>query len=224
MRTTMASTAVEDYVRALYLLQESRPGAAVTTGQLAERLHVTPASASAMLKHLADMGLVEHTDYHGGRLTEQGRRLALELTRHHRLVEQFLAEVLEIPWELVHDEADRLEHAISETVEASIASRLGDPQRDPHGDPIPTAQLAVNEPPTLPLDQLAIGATGRFVRVRDPQPAMLRYLSEAGIALGQRLAVLERQPFGGATTVQAENGVHTIGKQLAELMRVEVEE
>ena len=166
---------------------------------------------------------MSHVDYRGATLTEAGRRLAIELTRHHRLLEQFLSEVLDVPWDRVHAEADRLEHALSEDVEARIAGHLGHPLRDPHGDPIPSDALTVNEPATYPLSEVAVGAKGRFVRIRDPQPDMLRHLSEEGIHVGDRLEVLERQPFGGATRVRARHGSHTIGAELAALMRIEIE-
>jgi DtxR family Mn-dependent transcriptional regulator len=219
----LATAAVEDYVRALYVLQEARPGVAVSTSRLAARLAVTPASASGMLRHLAALGLVRRTDYHGAQLTEQGERLALEMTRHHRLLEQFLHEVLAMPWDEVHREADMLEHALSEDVEARIAARLGDPLRDPHGDPIPNADLVVVERPTCSLQELAVGAGGRFVRISDAEPAMLRYLDENRIRLGDRLEVVERLPFGEATTVRSPAGVRSIGDKLAKAMRIEVE-
>jgi DtxR family Mn-dependent transcriptional regulator len=205
------------------LLEEAEPGAAVTTTRLANRLSVTPASATGMVKRLAELGLVDHADYRGARLSARGRHLALEITRHHRLLEQFLAEVLEVPWDLVHTEADELEHGLSEELEARIAKRLGDPDRDPHGDPIPTAALEVSELPTVSLAELAVGQRGTFVRAFDAEPAMLRYLSESGIHLGDLLEVLERQPFGGATVVRCPAGERAIGAELAPHLRVEAE-
>ncbi len=219
----VASTAVEDYVRAVYLLQEASPEAAVSTNQLAARLQVRPASASAMVKRLAELGYVRHTGYRGAVLTDKGRRLGLELTRHHRLLEQFLAEVLGVPWDRLHEEADRLEHGLSEEVEARMADRLGHPLRDPHGDPIPSDGLALSEPASVPLVDLPVGAKGRFVRIRDPQPEMLRYLAGEGVAVGERLEVLARDPLG-ETLVRARRRSHAIPAELGALMRIEVED
>jgi DtxR family Mn-dependent transcriptional regulator len=219
----LASAAVEDYLRALYLLEEAEPTVAVTTARLARRLGVTPASAVGMVKRLASLGLVDHTDYRGARLTARGRQLALELTRHHRLLEQFLSQVLDVPWDLVHAEADELEHGLSEDLEARIAARLGEPARDPHGDPIPNPALEVSEPPAVSLPELAVGQGGTFVRAFDAEPAMLRYLDESDIRLGDRLEVVGRQPFGGAIVVRCPGGERAIGGELAAHMRVEPE-
>src|SRR5213080_2079199 len=178
------SSAVEDYAKAIYALQERGEGCAVTTNALAERLHVTPASASAMAKKLNSMGLVEHEPYRGVQLTGKGSAIALEVIRHHRLLELYLSESLGVPWDRVHDEAEVLEHVLSEELEELIAAKLGDPTHDPHGDPIPTADLVVEEVPTERLADLEAGAAGCFVRVSDSDPAMLRYLADRGIAPG----------------------------------------
>jgi DtxR family transcriptional regulator, Mn-dependent transcriptional regulator len=204
------------------VLQEAQPGVAVGTTRLAERLGVASASASGMFKRLVGLGLVNHAHYHGARLTEPGERLALELTRHHRLLELLLSEVLEMPWHLVHEEADRLEHGLSEELEAQISARLGNPQRDPHGSPIPSAQLVVSEQPTEGLDGLRLGASGSLVRVFGADPAMLRYLDGAGIKLGDPLQVIDREPSGGATTVRAHGQLRSIEPELAARMRIKV--
>jgi DtxR family Mn-dependent transcriptional regulator len=175
-----------------------------------------------MLKRLGDLGLVSHTHYHGARLTERGERLALELTRHHRLLELLLSEVLGMPWHLIHEEADRLEHGLSEELEAQISARLGDPTRDPHGSPIPSAQLAVTEPATDSLGGLGIGTSGSLARISGADPAMLRYLDGVGIKLGDPLQVIDREPSGGATTVCAHGQVRSIGPELAARMRIKV--
>ena len=216
---------MEDYCKAVYTL-ESREDAPVSTNALAERLQITPGSVSAMLKKLGELGLIAHDPYRGVRLTDQGRRVALEVIRHHRLLELFLAETLEMPWDRVHAEAEVLEHVISEELERLIAAKLGDPTLDPHGDPIPSADLELRERKTLSLEHLQEGERGRFVRVSDADPEMLRYLSERGISPGERLEVLECQPFGGPLTVSFEGGKareHALGGQLAGAMRVEVE-
>jgi DtxR family Mn-dependent transcriptional regulator len=155
-------------------------------------------------------------------LTPAGERLALEMLRHHRLLELYLAEHLDVPWDRVHEEAEALEHVISEDLEARIAAKLGDPTHDPHGDPIPSVDLAIDEADTRSLESLDAGARGRFVRVSDSDPAMLRYLDERGIALGDDLEVLERQPFGGPLTVVIGGARQVLGGALARAMRVEV--
>lgn len=213
-------TAVEDYAKAVYVL-ESRTDAPVSTTALAERLRVTAASASAMVKKLDGLGLVDHVPYHGVVLTAEGRRVALEVLRHHRLLETFLAEELGLPWDRVHAEAEVLEHHLSEELEALIAAKLGDPALDPHGDPIPTAEGRLREPATCPLDELQVGDRGLFVRVSDADPAMLRYLADRGIRPGQRFEVVDRQPFGGPVFVRFADEVHPLGGALAAAMRTE---
>ena len=153
------SASVQDYAKAVYAL-EARKGEAVSTTELAERLGVTPGSVSAMVRKLSEVGLVEHEPYHGVRLTDQGRRVALEVLRHHRLIELFLAEELGMPWDRVHAEAEVLEHVLSEELEELIAARLGDPTVDPHGDPIPTVEFGIEERATHSLDELPVGAVG----------------------------------------------------------------
>jgi DtxR family Mn-dependent transcriptional regulator len=217
------SPAVQDYAKAVYAL-EARGSGAVSTNDLAERLGVTPGSASAMVRKLSEVGLVQHEPYHGVRLTQRGRRVALEVLRHHRLIELFLAEELGMPWDRVHAEAEVLEHAISEDLEQLIADRLGHPKLDPHGDPIPTEGFEIDERPTRSLDELSPGAVGRFVRVSDSEPEMLRYLAEQGIALGDHLRVTGRQPFGGPVFVSVGEREQPLGGDLARAMRIELEE
>jgi len=221
--TDLFSASVQDYAKAVYAL-EARKGAAVSTTELAERLGVTPGSVSAMVRKLSEEGLVEHEPYRGVRLTSQGRRVALEVLRHHRLLELFLAEELGMPWDRVHAEAEVLEHVLSEELEELIAARLGDPTVDPHGDPIPTVELGIEERETHSLDQLLPGAAGCFVRVSDSDPEMLRYLAEHGIAIGARLKVVERQPFGGPVFVRFGEREQALGGALARAMRIEIEE
>lgn len=220
---TRASEAIEDYTKAIYALQHRGEDRPVSTNDLAERLGVTPASASAMVKKLADRGLVEHAPYHGVRLTADGERVALEVLRHHRLLELYLAEQLDVPWDRVHAEAEALEHAISEDLEARIAAKLGQPTRDPHGDPIPGADLSIEEGSTRSLAELTPGDRGRFVRVSDSDPAMLRYLHERGLRIGDRVELLDRQPFDGPLTVRFSGGQSILGGALAAAMRVELD-
>jgi DtxR family transcriptional regulator, Mn-dependent transcriptional regulator len=217
------SHAIEDYAKSIYSLQQRSAGGTVTTNALAERCGVTPASASAMVKKLAEHGLAIHEPYHGVRLTEAGERLALEMLRHHRLLELYLAEHLDVPWDRVHEEAEALEHVLSEDLEARIAAKLGNPTHDPHGDPIPDSDLVIDEGDTEPLSGVAIGAGGRFVRVSDSDSRMLRYLAEQGIAIGDRCVVTARQPFDGPITASFDGAEHVLGRTLARAMRIELD-
>ena len=220
---TRRSAAIEDYAKAIYALAR-RDAGIVATSALAERLGITPGSVSAMLRRLDELGLVEHVPYKGVVLTAEGERVALEVMRHHRLLELYLAEQLDVPWDRVHEEAEALEHVLSEDLAARIAAKLGDPTHDPHGDPIPTAELQINERETARLGDLATGDRGRFVRVSDADPAMLRYLDEHGVQLGSRFEVLDRQPFDGPLTVRFDDGVHLLGGALVAAMRVELDQ
>ena len=218
------SSAVQDYAKAIYSLEQRCAGGAVTTNALAERLGVSPASASGMVKKLDGLGLVEHVPYKGVVLTGRGMKVALEVLRHHRLLERYLAEELGVPWDRVHDEAEVLEHVLSEELEELIAAKLGHPTIDPHGDPIPTADLRIIERRTVSMEALDAGDTGRFVRISDSDPEMLRYLSARGIAPGDRFAVVDKQPFGGPIFARFGDApdIHPLGGRLAAAMRVEV--
>jgi DtxR family transcriptional regulator, Mn-dependent transcriptional regulator len=219
--STPRSQAIEDYTKAIYAL-EHRDAEPVSTNALAERLGVTPASASGMVKRLGELGLVEHEPYRGVSLTEDGRRIALEVIRHHRLLELYLVETLGVPWDRVHQEAEVLEHVLSEELEELIAAKLGDPTHDPHGDPIPTRELTIEEGTTQTLQSLEPGARATFVRVSDSDPAMLRFLAERGIAPGDRFEVIEKQPFDGPLFVRFGDRIQVLGGSLARAMRVEV--
>jgi DtxR family transcriptional regulator, Mn-dependent transcriptional regulator len=215
------TTAVQDYAKAIYTL-ESRDGAVSTTA-LATLLEVRPASVSGMLRKLDTLGLVEHERYRGVRLTERGRHVALEVIRHHRLVELFLVESLGMTWDEVHAEAEVLEHALSEELEELIAAKLGDPTVDPHGDPIPSRELELAETPAPALTELEPGDTATFVRISDSEPEMLRFLGERGIVPGTRLELVERQPFDGPLFVRVGKDTHVLGANLARAMRVRTE-
>ena len=214
------SQAVQDYAKAIWALAQ-REHEPVSTSAIAERLGVSPASASAMVKRLEALGLVRREPYHGVELTPAGERVALEVIRHHRLLELYLAEALGMPWDRVHDEAEVLEHAISPQLSELIAEKLGNPTHDPHGDPIPTAEGEIDDAPTRSLADLEPGERGVFARVSDSNPAMLRYLSQRGIGRGSELEVVEREPFGGPIQVRASGRDHALGDQLARAMRVE---
>jgi DtxR family transcriptional regulator, Mn-dependent transcriptional regulator len=215
------SNAVQDYAKAIWSLAQ-RGDQPVSTSALAERLEVSPASASAMIKRLESMGLVEHEPYHGVQLTRAGERVALEVLRHHRLLELYLAEALGMSWDRVHEEAEVLEHAISPALSELIAAKLGNPTHDPHGDPIPTADGEIDEAPTRALSDLEPGARGLFVRVSDSDPDMLRYLAERGIAPGDRFEVVAREPFEGPLTVRFAGSSHVLGGALPQAMRTVV--
>ena len=223
LETPGVCSAVEDYAKAIYNL-ESRDGGAVATNELAERLGVTPASASAMVKRLDDLDLVSHVPYRGVQLTERGAKVALEVIRHHRLLELYLAETLGVPWDRVHDEAEVLEHVLSEELEELIAAKLGNPTHDPHGDPIPTRDGRIEDRHTDSLQSLEPGQRGIFLRISDAEPEMLRYLGERGIAPGDRFEVVDKQPFDGPLFVRFGNEQHVLGGSLARAMRVEVAE
>ena len=214
-----ATEAIEDYVKAIYSLQHGGEEP-VSTSALAERLGVTAGSASGMMKKLDGLGLVDHVPYRGVVLTPLGRRLALEVLRHHRLLELYLSEAFGMPWDQVHAEAEVLEHVLSEELEDLIAAKLGDPRVDPHGDPIPSRDGSIDEPETRSLADLAVGDRALFLRVSDSNPDMLRYLAEREIRPGQELEVTGKQPFGGPLFVRIAGGEHALGGALARAMRV----
>jgi DtxR family transcriptional regulator, Mn-dependent transcriptional regulator len=216
---TEVSEAVQDYAKAIWSL--GRGGGAVSTSAIADRLGVSPASASAMVKRLEVMGLLSRKPYHGVQLTPRGERVALEVVRLHRLVELYLAEALGMPWDRVHEEAEVLEHAISPELSELIAEKLGNPTRDPHGDPIPTLDGEIEELPTRSLSELEPGEHGVFVRVSDSDPEMLRYLSSRGISPGDVFHVVEKQPFDGPISVRFGDEVHVLGGALTRAMRTE---
>jgi DtxR family transcriptional regulator, Mn-dependent transcriptional regulator len=212
------SPAVQDYAKAIWTLAR-RSSEPVSTSAIAERLEVSPASTSAMVKRLESLGLAVREPYRGVELTTAGERVALEVVRHHRLIELYLAEALGMSWDRVHEEAEVLEHAISPELSELIAQKLGNPTVDPHGDPIPTRDGEIHEPVTTALADLQPGERGIFVRVSDSDPAMLRYLHGRGIAPGDRFEVLAREPFEGPLTVRIGTGEHVLGGALPRAMR-----
>ncbi len=217
---TLPTAAVEDYAKAIYSLTGWGEETA-STNDLADKLGVKAGSVSAMIKKLDRAGLVERVPYHGVRLTAEGTRVAMAVLRRHRLLELFLAEVLDVPWDRVHDEAEVLEHALSEDLTELISTKLGDPGFDPHGDPIPDRHLEIVEGETVALADLAPGDTARFVRVSDSNPEMLAYLSQCGIGVGDRFELTDRQPFDGPITIRVNAATHVLGLTLAQAMRVE---
>jgi DtxR family transcriptional regulator, Mn-dependent transcriptional regulator len=205
--------AIQDYVKEIYKVESA--GSRVTTSALAARLGVSPPSATAMLKKLASLGLVKHERYHGARLTRKGEKVALEVIRHHRLLEQYLSQTLGLPIDALHDEADRLEHALSEELEAHIDRTLGYPTHDPHGDPIPGPDLKLVVSQAMPLSALEPGSKATVSRVPDGDGELLRYLSELKLTPGSRIEVRESAPFEGPLTVRVGGADHAISRELA---------
>jgi DtxR family Mn-dependent transcriptional regulator len=214
------SAAAEDYVKAIYSLTRREPAGASTT-DLADRLGIAAGSVSTMVKRLDEAGLVDHAPYKGVRLTAEGERLALGVLRRHRLLELFLHNALDIPWEDVHRYAEELEHSASDELIEIIADKLDDPVADPHGDPIPSRDLVIDEGATDTLANLEPGEHATLVRVSDSDPEMLRYLAEQGIGIGDELEMIGRQPFDGPCEIRIGQRRHDLGLKLARAMRIE---
>jgi len=218
----MLSEAVQDYLKAIYKLAQAEAGP-VTTSLIAARLEVAPASVTNMVKKLAELRLLEHTPYQGVELTPAGVKIALEIIRHHRLLELYLAETLGYAWDQVHAEADRLEHAISEEFEDRIDQALGYPRVGAHGEPIPSKQGDIDTPRYQPLAQMQAGQQAVVRRVSDRYPEMLRYLDEVGLKLGVRVEVREKAPFQGPLVLRIDGGRKklTLGLEVASHVFVE---
>jgi DtxR family Mn-dependent transcriptional regulator len=216
---TKQTAAKEDYLRAIYDL--GRGGEAVSTTALAERLGVAPASVTGMLKKLDQLGLAVHTPYAGVRLTPEGELVALEVIRHHRLIETFLAETLGVGWDAVHDEAHRLEHHISEALEDRMADALGNPTRDPHGAAIPPKEGPFVEPVYASLAEASAGEHLVIREVADEDAERLRYLGSLGLWLDTELTVLSVAPFDGPIIVRVGPREHALGRALAATISVE---
>jgi DtxR family Mn-dependent transcriptional regulator len=216
------SRAVEDYLKAIrHLQQEKTP---VSTSALAQHLDRSPASVTNMIKNLAERRLVEHEPYHGVRLSDSGEREALRIIRRHRVIEAYLIENLGYSWDRVHAEAERLEHAASDELVERMAVVLGDPELDPHGSPIPTADGELPERSHPLLSEVVEGAKVIVREVNDSDGSRLRYLAELGLYPGTRLEVLDREPFGGPIRLRIGSRERSLGRSLAEAVRVEEEE
>jgi DtxR family Mn-dependent transcriptional regulator len=211
-RPRQLSSSVQDYVKELYKLQGD---GRASTSAVAERMGVAPASATSMLKKLATLGLAEHEPYRGARLTASGERVAIEMIRHHRLLEEYLSKSLGLSIDAVHAEADRLEHALSEELEALIDASLGFPTHDPHGDPIPSADLELDQRELRGLDELPAGTRAIVQRVPDSDRELLRYLDELGLVPGELVEVIVSAPFAGPVSVRARGTDHAIARELA---------
>jgi len=215
----MLSEAVQDYLKAIYKLQEQ--AGVVSTSALAQAMDVTAASATGMVKKLAGLKLVRHNPYQGVVLTRAGQKMALEILRHHRLLELYLAEALGYTWDKVHEEAERLEHVISEEFEDKIFEALGRPTRDPHGDPIPTKDGTIAAAEHDRLSDLEPGTRGVIRQVSDSDAEMLRYLGTRGLVPDTAFQVLDKAPFNGPITIRTGRTSHVLGRELARHIWVE---
>jgi DtxR family transcriptional regulator, Mn-dependent transcriptional regulator len=213
------TASVEDYLKTIYDL-ERHTGTATTT-DIAHRLDIAPASVTGMVRRLAGQGLLTHEPYHGVRLSDEGQRVALLTLRRHRVIETYLARVLNYPWDEVHAEADRLEHAASDALIDRMAKAMGEPCVDPHGAPIPTREGQVDERHYAALSELPLGARARIVRVSDEDPARLRYLAELGLVPGADITVVSRAPYEGPIELRVGDTPRSIGPALAAGIHVE---
>ncbi|MGH3057088.1 MAG: metal-dependent transcriptional regulator [Gaiellaceae bacterium] len=213
MSKPVLSAAIQDYLKEIYKLQSE--GTRPTTTAIAGRMGVAPSSATSMLKKLAALGLAEHAPYRGVELSEAGTKIALEVVRHHRLLEVYLAKTLGLSIDAVHAEADRLEHVLSEELEARIDEQLGFPTHDPHGDPIPDAGLRIEARELRSLDALEPGEEAIVERVPDGDSALLRYLAGLRLVPGGRVTMRRSEPFDGPVTVLVDGEEHAISRELA---------
>lgn len=209
---------VEDYLKAIYRL--SAQGGFATTSDIAAILSLSAPSVSGMVKRLSEMGLIEHVPYRGVQLTSQGRRAALKMIRRHRVLELYLTRNLSYDWDSVHNEAERLEHAVSDDLIERMAASLGDPRYDPHGDPIPTATGDIEETELVSLADAPVGSDLELRQVGTQDAARLRYFAEQGLVPGVRVSITDRQPFNGPTTVYlyASGTARIVGRELAQVL------
>ena len=216
----MPSSTVENYLRHIYLALIDNPSMRLSMGQLASLMEVVPGTATAMVKTLAEAGLVDYEPYAGVSLTKQGEVLAIHMVRRHRLLELFLVEVLALDWNQVHEEADKLEHAVSDRIIERIDQMLGYPELDPHGDPIPKPDGQLGSPPGTDLTQYAAGATVTLVRVADQDPAFLTFLRENNLSPQSQLTVIERDSGAGTFRLRVGGQVVTLSREVASKLLV----
>jgi DtxR family Mn-dependent transcriptional regulator len=211
---------VEDYLKTIYEL-ETRDGAA-GTNEIAAALQIAAPSVSGMIRRLSGQGLITHEPYKGVQLTREGRRAALRTIRRHRVIEAYLTQALGYPWDRVHDEAERLEHAASDELIDRMATAIGEPETDPHGAPIPTREGTLSaDPPLSALAELGEGARARIARVGDRDAERLRYLATLGMAIGAEIELVSREPYDGPITVKVDGRRRVIGRELARQILVE---
>ena len=208
---------VEDYLKAIYQL--SPEGRTASTSEIANLLALSAPSVTGMVKRLSEHGLLEHIPYRGVQLTEEGRRAALRMVRRHRLIEAYLVEFLGYSWDTVHEEAERLEHAVSDTMIERMAGALGNPSADPHGDPIPAADGSIHEPACIALSDVPVGETVEISRVHESQPDRLRYIASLGLKPGVQVTVVDRQPIDDLVTITVGGDRQVIGRELGRALR-----
>ena len=209
----MESVTVENYLKAIYQLSDGPGG--TPTGEVARRLKITPGSVTLMLQRLAEGGLVKYAAHQGVRLTKKGEKVAIHVVRKHRLLELYLTQTLGLPWDEVHEEAENLEHAVSDRLVARIDEYLGHPDRDPHGDPIPDAEGQLRTREGTPLAECASRTPFVLLRVPDRSPDFLRYLREGGFIVGVKGMVVENQPSAGIVTVEVQDRAISLSREMA---------
>lgn len=212
----MASLTVENYVKTIYQLSPSDGGSPASTGKLASSLGVSPGTVTSMLKTLSERGLATYAPYEGARLTAAGDALALKVMRRHRLIELFLVKTLDLSWDEVHEEAEHMEHAVSDLLVDRIDAYLGYPEVDPHGDPIPRADGSVEDEPGHSLADCEVGAPFRLARVVDQSPEFLRYLTETGLPLGAEGRVVANRAEAGIVTVAVDDQHTSLARDAAQ--------
>ncbi len=219
---SILSEAEQDYIKTIYKLENGRtPYESVTTNLLSNHLQVRPASVTKMIKHLAKKNLLIHEPYKGVKLSRAGEKIAVEIIRHHRLIELYLTEALQMPWDVVHEEAERMEHSISPMVAARMEEMLGYPHVDPHGQPIPNNVGLIVHTDTCALSELKTGSESQIVEVDDDDPEFLRYVADLGLLPQTKVQILSKEPFDGPITIQANQQERIIGKELAQRVYVE---
>lgn len=220
----MPSLTVENYLKAILQIQLKSGCSRVTTGALADRIQVSPGSVTSMLKTLSDADLVEYVPYEGVELTESGRTLAMRVVRRHRLIELFLHSTLDLTWDQVHEEAEELEHSVSDFLIDRIDSYLNHPESDPHGSPIPSSdgRMRTTGQSTISLASCSVGSNVRFLRVVNQEPDFLRYLSDSGFALGAVGQIVENSEDAGVVRAEIDGHVFSVGCKAATTIRVEL--
>jgi DtxR family Mn-dependent transcriptional regulator len=216
----MPSLTVENYVKTIYLLAQQASASEVATGQIAAALGVLPGTVTSMLKTLDESNLATYTPYEGVRLTAAGRALALRVLRRHRLIEQFLSQTLNLTWDEVHEEAEHMEHAVSDALVDRIDAFLGHPSTDPHGDPIPQADGTVAAAADRPLTECAAGERFRVARVTDQSPEFLRFLTQAGLEIGAQGSLVANESMRGNITIRLAGHNRTLSREAAEKLMV----
>jgi len=212
------SASIEDYIKTIYALEAESHKA--STKQIAERLHVKMASVTGMIKHLAAEGFVRHTPYRGVQLTEKGRTVALSMIRRHRLIELFLSRTLNLNWDEIHEDAELLEHVVSDRLVERMFEVLGFPEFDPHGSPIPDRDGVIAPPQGVRMDEMLVGSRGRVVEVADHDPDFLRYLTGLNLKIGSEVRLRERAPFNGPISLTVGSRAIALGAEAASRIRV----